>query len=144
MREDLTQPEKSNSNDNDEDNRDDEDAGDNAITRQNCSSSEAVTQDLPVNGSNNWVVSAAHTVTGKPLLSNDMHLEHGMPNLWYEAHLHAGGLDVAGVTLPGMPYVVVGHNQKIAWGFTNVAPTVTDIYIENFNQQGAYQTPQDG
>ena len=142
MREDLTQPEKSNSNDNDEDNRDDEDAGDNAITRQNFSPSEAVTQDLPVNGSNNWVVSGAHTVTGKPLLSNDMHLEHGMPNLWYEAHLHAGGLDVAGVTLPGMPYVVVGHNQKIAWGFTNVAPTVTDIYIENFNQQGACQTPQ--
>jgi penicillin amidase len=70
-----------------------------------------------------------------------MHLGHQMPNLWYEAHLHAGTLDVAGVTLPGMPYVIVGHNQRIAWGFTNVGPTVTDVYIENFNPQGAYQTP---
>jgi len=80
-------------------------------------------------------------VTGKPLLSNDMHLGHQMPNLWYEAHLHAGTLDVAGVTLPGMPFVVVGHNQRIAWGFTNVGPTVTDVYIENCNAQGACQTP---
>jgi penicillin amidase len=98
-------------------------------------------EGLPVNGSNDWVVSGAHTVTGKPLLSNDMHLGHQMPNLWYEAHLHSGTLDVAGVTLPGMPYVIVGHNQRIAWGFTNVGPTVTDVFIENFNQQGAYQTP---
>jgi penicillin amidase len=98
-------------------------------------------EGLPVNGSNDWVISGAHTVTGKPLLSNDMHLGHQMPNLWYEAHLHAGTLDVAGVTLPGMPYVVVGHNQRIAWGFTNVGPTVTDVYVETFNPQGAYQTP---
>jgi penicillin amidase len=71
-----------------------------------------------------------------------MHLGHQMPNLWYEAHLKSGDLDVAGVTLPGMPYVVVGHNQRIAWGFTNVGPAVTDAFIENFNAQGAYQTPQ--
>jgi penicillin G amidase len=95
----------------------------------------------PVNGSNDWVISGAHTVTGKPLLSNDMHLGHQMPSLWYEAHLRSGALDVAGVTLPGMPYVIVGHNQRIAWGFTNVGPTVTDVYVENFNPQGAYQTP---
>jgi penicillin amidase len=98
-------------------------------------------EDLPVNGSNDWVVSGAHTVTGKPLLSNDMHLNHQMPNLWYEVHLHSGTFDVAGVTLPGMLYVIVGHNQRIAWGFTNIGPTVTDVYIENFNEQGAYQTP---
>jgi penicillin amidase len=103
---------------------------------------EAVpSEGLPVNGSNDWVVSGAHTVTGKPLLSNDMHLGHQMPNLWYEAHLRSGTVDVAGVTLPGMPYVIVGHNQRIAWGFTNVGPTVTDVYVENFNAQGAYQTP---
>jgi penicillin amidase len=95
-----------------------------------------------VNGSNDWVVSGSHTVTGKPLLSNDMHLGHQMPNLWYEAHLKSGSFDVAGVTLPGMPYVIVGHNQRIAWGFTNVGPTVTEAFIENFNPQGAYQTPQ--
>jgi len=92
-------------------------------------------------GSNNWVVSGAHTVTAKPLLSNDMHLGHQMPNLWYAAHLLCGDLDVSGVTLPGYPYVVVGHNQHIAWGFTNLGPTVEDVYIETFNPAGEYLTP---
>ena len=95
-----------------------------------------------VPGSNNWVVSGAHTVTGKPMLSNDMHLNHQMPNLWYEAHLHAGDYDVIGVTLPGLPFVIVGHNRRIAWGFTNVGPTVEDLYIETFNDQGTYQSPK--
>ena len=94
-------------------------------------------------GSNNWVVSGAHTVSGKPLLSNDVHLGHQMPNLWYEAHLRSGGnFDVAGVTLPGYPYVIVGHNQRIAWGFTNLGPTVEDVYVETFNSDGQYLTPE--
>jgi len=93
-------------------------------------------------GSNNWVVSGAHTISGKPLLSNDMHLGHQMPNLWYEAHLRCGNFDAAGVTLPGLPYVIVGHNQRIAWGFTNVGPTVEDVYVETFNPAGEYQTPE--
>jgi len=93
-------------------------------------------------GSNNWVVSGAHTVTGKPLLSNDMHLGHQMPNLWFAAHLRCGNFDVAGVTLPGYPYVIVGHNQRIAWGFTNLGPTVEDVYIETFNSAGQYLTPE--
>ena len=92
-------------------------------------------------GSNNWVVSGAHTISGKPLLSNDMHLGHQMPNLWYEAHLRSGDFDVAGVSLPGYPYIFVGHNRRVAWGFTNVGPTVEDAYVENFNQSGEYQTP---
>jgi penicillin amidase len=97
-------------------------------------------------GSNNWVVSGAHTVTGKPLLSNDMHLGHQMPNLWYEAHLRCensgcGNFDVAGVTLPGLPYVIVGHNRRIAWGFTNIGPTVEDVYVETFNPSGQFLTP---
>ena len=92
-------------------------------------------------GSNNWVISGAHTISGKPLLSNDMHLGHQMPNLWYAAHLRCGQLDVAGVTLPGHPYVIVGHNQRIAWGFTNLGPTVEDAYLETFDNQGQYQTP---
>ena len=138
MREDLNEPEV-NAGDSDDDDDDDDDSPDNSVTQQTPSAAEL--EGLPVNGSNDWVVSGAHTVTGKPLLSNDMHLGHQMPNLWYEAHLHSGSLDVAGVTLPGMPYVIVGHNQRIAWGFTNVGPTVTDVFIENFNQQGAYQTP---
>ena len=93
-------------------------------------------------GSNNWVVSGAHTVTGKPLLSNDMHLDLRLPNTWYEAHLICGDFDVVGVTLPGMPYVIVGHNRYIAWGFTNLGPAVEDVFIEKFNDQGEYLTPQ--
>jgi penicillin amidase len=92
-------------------------------------------------GSNNWVVSGQHTVSGKPLLSNDMHLDHQMPNLWFAAHLNSGAFEVAGVTLPGLPFVIVGHNQRIGWGFTNVGPTVEDVYIEEFNDQGQYKTP---
>jgi penicillin amidase len=91
-------------------------------------------------GSNNWVVSGEHTISGKPLLANDMHLDHQMPNLWYEAHLRAGDLDAAGVTLPGVPFVIVGHNQRIAWGFTNVGPTVEDVFVEEFNAEGKYRT----
>jgi penicillin amidase len=145
MREDIDdQKNHPESGDKDQDDDDDDDSGpDNAVTQRG--SDEAIwTQQAPeaVNGSNDWVVSGAHTVSGKPLLSNDMHLGHQMPNLWYEAHLKSGILDVAGVTLPGMPYVIVGHNQRIAWGFTNVGPTVADAFIENFNAEGAYQTPQ--
>jgi penicillin amidase len=92
-------------------------------------------------GSNNWVVSGARTMTGKPLLSNEMHLGHQVPNLWYENHLHAGDFEVAGVSLPGYPYVMVGHNRRVAWGFTNVGPTVEDLYVEKFNDQGQYLTP---
>ena len=92
-------------------------------------------------GSNDWVVSGAHTVSGRPLLSNDMHLGHQMPNLWYAAHLRCGDFDVAGVTLPGYPYVIVGHNRRVAWGFTNVGPTVEDVFVETFNDAGQYLTP---
>jgi penicillin G amidase len=144
MREDLSNPPSQNdSGDRDDDDDDDDDSGpDNAVTQYRGAID--IPQPVPeaVNGSNDWVVSGAHTVTGKPLLSNDMHLGHQMPNLWYEAHLKAPAMDVAGVTLPGVPYVLVGHNQRIAWGFTNVGPTVADAFIENFNAQGAYQTPQ--
>jgi penicillin amidase len=147
MRADLKDNDQENQGDSDDD--DDDDAGpDTSVTQQRGTASQIWAQRAPeaVNGSNDWVVSGAHTVTGKPLLSNDMHLGHQMPNLWYEAHLkcvnQSGSLDVAGVTLPGMPYVIVGHNQRIAWGFTNVGPTVADAFIENFNAQGAYQTPQ--
>jgi penicillin amidase len=92
-------------------------------------------------GSNNWAISGAHTATGKPLLSNDMHLGHRMPGVWYEVHLHSGDFNVEGFTLPGLPMVVVGHNQHIAWGFTNLNPDVQDLFIENFNAAGEYQTP---
>ncbi len=76
------------------------------------------------------------------MLSNDMHLDLRMPNTWYEAHLTAGDYDVVGVTLPGVPYVIVGHNQHVAWGFTNLGPNVEDLYVEKFNDRGEYLTPQ--
>jgi penicillin amidase len=149
MREDLSQPDNKTD---DSDDEDDEDFPDNSVTQRQTrddpsaavraeAMADVLGLDRPVNGSNDWVVSGAHTTTGKPLLCDDMHLGHQMPNLWYEAHLRAGDLDVAGVTLPGVPFVIVGHNERIAWGFTNVGPTVTDVYIENFNAQEEYQTP---
>ena len=107
----------------------------------------AAPDEVPALGSNNWVVSGAHTASGKPLLSNDMHLGHRIPNVWYEAQLTiAPGamptFDVAGFTLPGLPYVVVGHNQHIAWGFSNIMPDVQDVYVETVNDRGEYLTPQ--
>src|SRR6202040_2336557 len=133
------------------DNHDEElgSGADNSVTsRMPIPAAPALAQEINsdprlVLGSNNWVVSGAHTVSGKPLLSNDMHLGHQMPNLWYEAHLrlNSKSFDVAGVTLPGYPYVIVGHNQRIAWGFTNLGPTVEDLYVESFNSDGQYLTP---
>ena len=107
----------------------------------NPSSDSSPEARFPI-GSNNWVISGAHTATGKPLLSNDMHLELRLPNNWYEAHLICGDYDVVGVTLPGIPYVIVGHNRYVAWGFTNVGPAVEDVFIEKFNDKGEYLTPQ--
>lgn len=93
-------------------------------------------------GSNNWVVSGALSETGKPLLANDPHLGLSVPGLWYFAHLSAPGLNVIGATLPGVPSVVLGRNDHIAWGFTNTGPDVQDLYIERINpdHQQQYQT----
>ena len=84
-------------------------------------------------GSNNWVVNGAHTATGKPLLANDTHLELMLPPIWYQIHVTAPGWNVKGFTLPGAPLVIIGHNDKIAWGFTNNGADVQDLYIETFN-----------
>ncbi|MHB8301525.1 MAG: penicillin acylase family protein [Acidobacteriaceae bacterium] len=81
-------------------------------------------------GSNEWVVSGAHSVTGLPLLSNDMHLTHTIPDTWYEAQLTSGDFNVTGVTLPGIPFVIVGHNAHIGWGFTLLYADVQDVYVE--------------
>jgi len=84
-------------------------------------------------GSNNWVVSGSHTKSGKPLLANDPHLDHSVPSVWYMIHLTAPGLNVTGVSLPGLPFVILGHNERIAWGMTNTGPDVQDLYSESFN-----------
>ena len=84
-------------------------------------------------GSNNWVVTGARTITGKPLLANDPHLGFAAPAVWYFAHLSAPGLDAIGATLPGIPAIILGHNRTIAWGFTNTAPDTQDLYIEKID-----------
>ncbi len=86
-------------------------------------------------GSNDWVVSGAHTQSGMPLLSNDPHLHLGVPSVWYQIQLESPQVDVIGVSLPGIPAVIIGHNQSIAWGMTNTGPDVQDLFIEKFNPQ---------
>jgi penicillin amidase len=120
---------------------DEEDEGEPVGDNSKLISALSAQSELFRPGSNDWVVSGQHTVSGKPLLSNDMHLDHRMPNLWFEVHLKSANFDVAGVALPGIPFVIVGHNQRIGWGFTNVGPTVEDDFIEEFNAAGQYKTP---
>ena len=87
-------------------------------------------------GSNSWVVDGAHSATGEPLLANDPHLGVSMPGIWVQMGLHCReitpscGMDVSGFTFSGLPGVVIGHNADIAWGFTNLGPDVTDLYVE--------------
>ena len=95
-------------------------------------------------GSNNWVLAGSRTTTGKPLLANDPHLKLSAPALWYFARLEAPGIKVAGATMPGLPLVVLGQNEHIAWGFTNTAPDVQDLYIEQIKPDDPtqYRTPE--
>jgi len=94
-------------------------------------------------GSNNWAVAASHSASGAPLVSNDMHLALNVPSIWYEASLHATAsntspeLNVTGFTLPGVPFVIVGRNQHVAWGFTNLGADVQDVRIEHLRGSGA-------
>ncbi|WP_460815128.1 penicillin acylase family protein [Nocardioides korecus] len=92
-------------------------------------------------GSNSWVVSGKHTVSGKPLLANDPHLSTSLPGVWYQMGLHCTRVDdscpfdVSGFTFSGVPGVVIGHNRHVAWGFTNLNPDVTDLYLEKITGQ---------
>ncbi|HWE51201.1 MAG TPA: penicillin acylase family protein, partial [Bryobacteraceae bacterium] len=90
-------------------------------------------------GSNAWAIAGSRSATGKPLLSNDMHLEYSEPGVWYLDHLEAPGLNVSGVALPGVPGIVSGHNDRIAWGMTNLGFDVQDLYIEKIDlRNGRY------
>ncbi len=94
-------------------------------------------------GSNDWVIDGSKSATGKPMLANDPHLGLRNPNIWYEIHLSTsdGKFDVAGFSFAGVPGVVVGHNQNIAWGVTNVGPDVQDLFLEKLdpaNHPGQY------
>ncbi|HUP89406.1 MAG TPA: penicillin acylase family protein [Longimicrobiales bacterium] len=81
-------------------------------------------------GSNGWVVGGSRTTSGKPILANDMHLSLRQPGVWYLMALHAPDLDVVGMSLPGVPNIVAGHNKAVAWGFTNVMMDDVDFFIE--------------
>ncbi|MFB7460065.1 penicillin acylase family protein [Streptomyces sp. NPDC056188] len=93
-------------------------------------------------GSNSWVVAGRYTITGKPLLANDPHLSASLPSVWYQMGLHCRELskacpyDVTGYTFAGMPGVIIGHNQDIAWGMTNSGVDVTDLYLEKLSGNG--------
>ncbi|MFF2960504.1 penicillin acylase family protein [Streptomyces sp. NPDC057963] len=93
-------------------------------------------------GSNSWVVSGDYTTTDKPLLANDPHLAPQLPSLWYQMGLHCREIsakcqyDTAGYTFSGMPGVIIGHNQDIAWGFTNLGADVTDLFLEKVSGDG--------
>jgi len=114
-------------------------ARDAEIRRQGLSMIGLYAEDLAA--SNNFVVSGKRTVDGKPILENDPHLQATAPGIWYMVHLSTPTMRVAGVTFPGVPGIVLGHNQFIAWGATNVGPDVQDLYAETFNENGDVKTP---
>lgn len=91
--------------------------------------------------SNNWVISGKRSADGKPILANDPHLAASAPGIWYLSELASPAVHVAGVTIPGVPGIILGHNDAIAWGATNVGPDVQDVYLETFNEKGEVKTP---
>ena len=95
-------------------------------------------------GSNNWVVDGSHTASGKPLLENDTHLMLGVPDIWYLVQLNAAGMNAEGFALPGAPGIIIGHNDRIAWGFTNDYADVQDLYAETFNPANPLQYQVNG
>jgi penicillin G amidase len=97
----------------------------------------------PIYASNNWVVDGAHSMSSMPLLANDPHLPFGAPGFWYLARLKTPEREIAGGTVPGTPFVVIGHNDRIAWGFTTTGSDVEDLFIEKIvpADPGRYLTP---
>jgi penicillin amidase len=95
-------------------------------------------------GSNNWVVNGQWTESGRPILANDPHLPPVFPTLWYENHLVGGRYNVTGFTMAGVPGVIIGHNEQVAWGITNAFPDVQDVYIERFHPDDPGRYEVDG
>lgn len=96
------------------------------------------------NGSNNWVISPKKSETSNAILADDPHLSLNLPSIWYQMHLKSDNVDVSGVIFTGIPGIILGHNQDIAWGVTNVGPDVQDIYIEKINPNNPHQLEYDG
>lgn len=95
-------------------------------------------------GSNNWVVNGQWTQSGRPMLANDPHLAAIFPTLWYENHLVGGRYNVTGFTSPGVPGVIIGHNERVAWGITNAFPDVMDIFLERLHPDDPTLVEEDG
>ncbi len=95
-------------------------------------------------GSNNWVVNGTRTASGKPMLANDPHLGAQIPSIWYLAGIQGDRVHAVGATLPGLPAVVIGHNENVAWGVTNVGPDVQDIFVERINPDNPNQYEVNG
>lgn len=93
--------------------------------------------------SNSWAVDGKHTASGRPILANDPHLGYRAPIMWYLAQVSAPGLDVTGATVPGVPFTVLGHNDRIAWAFTSTESDTQDLFVERLTagRPGAYDTP---
>jgi len=98
----------------------------------------------PIYASNNWVVDGVHSASGKPILANDPHLAFGSPGFWYLARLETPQHQITGATAAGVPLVVIGHNERIAWGFTTTTADVEDLFVEQVDpaDPGRYLTPQ--
>ncbi|HET6196817.1 MAG TPA: penicillin acylase family protein [Acetobacteraceae bacterium] len=96
---------------------------------------------LPDTASNEWAVDGRHTATGAPLLAGDPHLAFGFPSIWYLARIETPDGLLAGATAPGVPFLVLGHNGRIAWTFTTTGADVQDVFIETSAGDGQYQTP---
>ncbi|TLV00109.1 penicillin acylase family protein [Dyadobacter luticola] len=90
-------------------------------------------------GSNNWAIGAEKSITGYPILANDPHLDLSLPSIWYQIQLHSPEFNVYGVSLPGVPSVIIGFNQNVAWGVTNVDADVTDTYKIKFKDNSREQ-----
>ena len=95
-------------------------------------------------GSNNWVVAGSRTATGLPMLANDPHLSASIPSIWYLAEIQGDQIHAIGATFPGLPAIVIGHNERVAWGVTNVGPDTQDLYIERINPANPNQYEVDG
>ncbi|KON88458.1 beta-lactam antibiotic acylase [Sporosarcina globispora] len=91
------------------------------------------------NGSNNWVAAGSKTASGKPILADDPHLSLSTPSIWYQMRLQSPGMNVSGVIFAGIPGIILGHNEHIAWGVTNTGPDVQDLYIEKRNPADKYE-----
>ncbi|MHA3962901.1 MAG: penicillin acylase family protein [Candidatus Thorarchaeota archaeon SMTZ1-45] len=101
--------------------------------------------DMEFVGSNNWAINGSKSSTGMPIVAGDPHLEHQAPSVWYEAHIVVPGiLDVTGTTFPGLPAVLIGHNDHIAYSFTNVGADVNDVFVEQLNPANSDQYMYNG